>query len=485
MIVSGGELVLSDTSPAFHRQQYFTPGGFGLIGAFATYAQCYRRNIWVYSAVNKLARSGARLPLRVYDRVSDDERRTAFDTPYATLLRNPNPKHAAFFLWLWTMSTVELYGEAMWAKVRGRRGQVVELWPLHPANVYTRLEEGELFYYFGAGTSTAPQLRIPAADIVHFKGYNPDSTVRGMSPLEPLRETVVNEDAARRATTSFWRRGARPGMVLSHPKTMSDGAMKRLKANWDEIHGGTDNTGGTAILEEGMKPERIMLSAEEAQYIETRKLNREEVCGAYDIPPPALHILDHATYSNITEQLRSIFRDVMPPRLQCYETTLDLELRADFGADGLYQEFDLAEVLRGDPEREAEADQKAVNSGILMPSEARRRRNLPFVPGSDRLFVNATLIPIEDTSQHTSDVPAALDVPAVGAGEAKRLTAEVVQTVTARAAKRASLEDIDPAALVAGLNGKSALVLGLLDQAKDAGQDVPDFCATLWALARR
>jgi phage portal protein BeeE len=78
-----------------------------------------------------------------------------------------------------------------------------------------------------------------------------------------------------------------------------------LKAQFDAAHAGADNTGSTVVFEEGVKRRIVQLSAEEMQYIESRKLNREEVCAAFDVPPPVVHILDHATFSNITEQLRS------------------------------------------------------------------------------------------------------------------------------------------------------------------------------------
>ena len=82
------------------------------------------------------------------------------------------------------------------------------------------------------------------------------------------------------------------------------------------------------MLEEGMKAEKVELTAEESQYIETRKLNREEVCAAYDIPPPVVHILDRATFSNITENLRSVYRDTQAPRLNMFESVLENDLRA-------------------------------------------------------------------------------------------------------------------------------------------------------------
>jgi HK97 family phage portal protein len=388
-----------------------------------------------------------------------------------------------------------IYGEALWVKVRGRDGKPAELWPLHPGNVYTRNNpDGELEYYFYVGASSVPEMAIPSRDIVHFRSYNPDTTVRGMSPLEPLRQTLVNEDAARRATTAFWNNGARPGGVLTHPKQLSQDAGDRLRTKWEHLNAGTDKTGRTVVLEEGMKFERVMLNAEESQYIETRKLAREEACALYDVPPPVVHILDHATFSNITEQMRSMYRDTMAPRLGLFESVVDMQLRPEFDAAGnLYAEFLMDEVLRGDFEVRANAYQAAINSGWMQPAEVRSAENLPPVDGADRLFVNATLIPIDEVSQHTSPALPALDlpdeqqppaIPAVATEVPKSLPSAVARKVAARASRCDALEDIDPDALTAGLNGSTRMVLTLLGQSKQAGDDVSTFCALVWALAK-
>jgi HK97 family phage portal protein len=494
-VISGGQLMLADTSPTFARSTYWAPSGVALTTQFATYAAIWRAQLWVYVLVNKLALGTARLPIKVYERVDELTRKSAWDSPYAKLIRRPNPKHDPFFFWLWTASTRELYGEALWTKVRDGNGRPVELWPLHPVNVFTKEEGGELFYYFYGNASTEPTFAIPARDIVHFRGYNPDTTQRGVSACEPLRQTLLNEDSARRATTSFWARGARPGVTLEHPGVISKDASARLKANWEAVAAGTDRTGATVVLEEGMKANRLDLTAEEAQYLETRKLNREEVCAAFDVPPPVVHILDHATYSNITEQMRSLYRDTMAPRLGGYESTLDMQLRPDFGGDTLYAEFLLDEVLRGDFEQRSEAKMKAINSAQLTPNEARRMENLEPLDGGDRLFINSTMIPIDEVSvraQPAGTAPAAappegappvLPEPPQAAPPPKALTRRVAAKVAGRAVSCETLSEVDDKALVAGLNGAAPAVLALLDQSRAAGDDVSKFCALLWALA--
>jgi HK97 family phage portal protein len=433
------------------------PGSLELGGHWASYGEIYRRQLWVSVVVNKLANGTARLPLKVYRRTGE-AREPAADHPYAELLRRPNRRQDSKFFWLWTVSTFNIYGEAFWLKLRDPAGRPNQLVLIHPANVVSEEQrDGTVKWSFDNGTVRVDN--IPEWDLVPFRTYNPNSLHRGLSPLEPLRATLENEDAARRATSSFWRNGARPGVVLSHPGKLGDVSAKRLRLQWDELLAGADNTAKTVVLEEGMKPEKLMLTAEEAQYIETRKLNREEVCAGYDTPPPVVHILDHATYSNITEQMRSMYRDTMAPKLGALEATMEHHLRAsqrgnasepDFG-DEVYAEFLMDEVLRGDFEQRADSYQKAVNSGWLTINEVRRYENLTPVDGGDQSFVNSTMVPISAAGQQDE--------------------AAMLRTVLGRLARPNSLDEVDGEALVRGMNGES--VLAELEAARAANEGVP------------
>jgi HK97 family phage portal protein len=469
MLLSGGILVKEAvvwsgtpaTWPGWDQLQ--------LGSSWASYGEIYKRQLWVAVLVNKRARATARLPLKVYER-NVDGREEARDHPYARLLRRPNEKHSRNLLWLWLMSTWDIYGEVFLAKQRDRGGRPIALLPLHPTAMHPEDErDGQVLWTFRTGKVQVD--KIPTSDLVHVRTYNPDNMIRGLSPLEPLRRTLEFEDAAQRSQSSFWRKGARPGLALTHPKTISKPAADRLKVQWDQIAAGADNTGTTVVLEEGMKPEVLTISAEEAQYIESRKLNREEACAAYDMPPPAVHILDRATFNNITEQFRSVYRDTMAPVLGAWEEELEFQLRGaiqpgrdgpDFG-DDVYSEFLLDEVLRGDFEKRAEATQKAINSAQMTPNEARQLENRPPLPGGDQLYINSTMVPLDLADDVT-------------AGAAARwLTSEETRTLMGRLSRQKQLDEVDPSALVAGLNGASDLVLGELEAAKAAGLDVAGF----------
>ena len=440
--------------------------GLRLNTTFASYGKIYETHLWVAVLVNKLANGTARLPLPVYRR-TDTGRDDARETSYARLLRNPNPVMDRFTFWQWTSSTYDVNGEAIWIKVRPSPGaEPTQLWPLHPANVVTERDDAGVLWYVWRYARDL-ELRWPSHDVVHFRTFNPASTLRGLSRLEPLRATLMNEDAIRRAQQAFWKNGARPSVILTHPKELRGGAAKRVKESWQEAHGGIESWSKTAILEEGMKAEVVQLSSEEMQMIESRKVNREEACAMYDVPPPVVHILDHATFSNITEQMRSQYRDTQAPRIGMFESVIDHQLRPDFDPHGeLYAEFLMDEVLRGSFEQRAEAYQKAINSGWMQPAEARDKENMPDGgEASRRLYINGAAVPLELAGGR----PAGL----AGDPDDEADPVEILRTIAGRLSRATSPADVDAHALLRGLPAAAAdTVSAHLNAALVRGDDI-------------
>jgi HK97 family phage portal protein len=474
MFVSDGSLVTTKTPVDWARGTSYFPymPPMSTQGWPSAYAGIYSRQLWVYVVVSKRAKATARLPLPVYRR-EDLNRPRVDDHPMSLLLSNPNPGMTGFDLWRWTSATFDIYGDTFWYK-RRRRGQVEGLYPLHPSSM--AYNDGS--WSFDNGRLVLRD--IPDADLVRFRDFNPDSLSRGMSPLEPLRSTLENEWSARVATSSFWARGARPGTALLHKGSLSQDATNRLKAQWDAVAGGAGNTGGTVVLEEGMEPKALTLTAEEAQYIETRKLNREEVCAAYDIPPPVVHILDHATFSNITEQMRSMYRDTMAPHLKGFEAAIELDLRrAEWPDDDVYAEFLMDEVLRGDFETRQDALAKASHMTI---AEKRKVENLPFIEGTDRIFLNTATMPLDAIDAQSAAIVAQTEQSANPLAEVIPLAA--ARSVMGRLSWQTSLDQIDARALTDGLaEAHQAAVIAALSDVQDKGGSVADLRYTVRLMA--
>jgi HK97 family phage portal protein len=467
MLISNGSLVTK--TPTFTTDGYFpwTPPMSG--GWPSAYGAMYKSHLWVYVLVNKLARAEARLPLPVYER-DDLNRPRADDHPLAMLLRQPNPALSGFDLWLWTRSMRGIFGEAFWLKDR-TAGVPTGLYPLHPASMRYN-DEGT--WDFDNGKLVLKGIKD--IDLVTFKSFNPDSSVRGLSPMEPLRSTLESEWSSRQTTNATWAQGARPGVLLTHPKNISEGAQKRLKAEWNSVAAGPANAGATVLLEEGMTAEKWTLTNEEAQYIEGRKLNREEACAAYDVPPPVVHILDRATFSNITEQMRSMYRDTMAPLLKEDESVIEQDLRrAEWPNDDVYAEFLMDEVLRGDFEARADAYQKA---NYMTIAEKRKAENLPFIVGTDRIFMNTATLPLD-----AIDAQAAALVAETGGDGAEVIPLHAVRSVMGRLSWQQALSQVDLSALVDGLNGSSEAVMRAFHAESESGGDVASLRKRISAMA--
>ena len=403
MILSNGQVktlapqAFAEIAPQFYNSYFVPRSGLDLETNFATYAQLYQKQPWVNTVVNKIAHNVARLGVNVWDESSEAGKVLDTSSPYAKLLEKPCPDLDQYSFWLWLAATYEINGEAYLIKLRDERRKIIGLVPMHPAQTKIhRDKDGTVTYQFLGH----PNQEFAGDDIVPFRAFDPFGAMRGMSRLEPLRSTLMNEDSARRATASWWRNMGRPSMVLQTEKKLGPEGRGRLQDAVRATAGGSSNAGGILVLEDDVKATTMQLTAEEMQYIESRKLNREEVCAVFDIPPNAVHILDHGTYSNMEQGLQSVYRDSMAPRITFLESVLNWYVGGEFNGQKKLARFNMSDVLRGDFEKQASAWTQLVNAGIAKPSEARPTFDLGDAgPQADKLYAHSAIQPLEKRDQ--------------------------------------------------------------------------------------
>jgi len=189
------------------------------------------------------------------------------------------------------------------------------------------------------------------------------------------------------------RNGARMSGYLERPAdapAWSETARDRFRRQWQSQYSGNGpGAGGTPILEDGMRFTAVSQTAKDLQYIEGRKLTREEVAAAYFVPPPMVGILENATFSNITEQHKMLYTDTLGPILTMVQEEIELQLIPDFepAPDRFYVEFNLREKLTGSFEERAAAIASAVGGPTMTVNEARALDNRPPVDGGDNMIV--------------------------------------------------------------------------------------------------
>ncbi len=375
---------------------------------FMSYAELYRTQPNVRTCVDFLARNVAQLGLHVYERVNDLDRRRLTDHPLARLLKQPNSWTTRYRLIESLMGDLGVYFNAYWLKWRVD-GVVTRLVRIPPELV--TVEGGFMPENYRVDVGTSP-LVFPAQDVVHFRGYNPSSSTAGLSPLETLRRILAEEHAMGDYREGFWRNAARMSGIIERPReapNWSDAAQQLFKEQWAALYSGTDNSGKTAVLEEGMTWKPMTFNAQESEYLASRKLTREECARAYHIPLPMVGILDHATFSNIREQHQNLYQDCLSPWLKMIEEEIELQLVPEFDDSGkVYVEFNIAEKMAGDFEEQIRSLQAAVGRPWMTANEARARLNMPQLAGDANALVTPLNVLVGGQASPRDAAPKAL-----------------------------------------------------------------------------
>jgi HK97 family phage portal protein len=380
------------------------------------YAEIWRTQPAVRTVCSFLGRNIAELGIHVFRRLSDTDRERLTDHPLAQLLNNPAPWLTRYRMMNALVQDRAVYDTAYWVKLRveGTEG-VAGLSRLAPFRVEPKGDGGffadEFLYQGDKGKRI-----FKREEIVHFHGYNPSDDVNGSSPIESLRRVLAEDYEASRMREQTLRNGARVSGYLRRPLEAPDWgteARKRFKRGWRQQYAGNGpEAGGTPVLEDGMEFVPASWNSEELQYIQVRKLTREEVAAAYHIPPPMVGILDHATFGNIEEQHKMLYMDTLGPWLTDLKEEIELQLLSEFeDRAGVYTEFNLAAKLKGSFEEQASSLQTLVGAPVMTRNEGRGRLNLPQVPGGDELITPLNVIvggqasPTDSGSQNEAAAP--------------------------------------------------------------------------------
>lgn len=358
-----------------------------------SYVQIYRSQPHVRTVCDFLGRNIAQLGLHVFRRVSDTDRERLTGHPLAQLLSRPNLFTTRYRLINALVQDIAVFDAAVWARIRPEDagndvGGLVRL-PMDRTTPVDGdwMEPGGFEVKGSSGT-----LLVPRDRAVYFRGYNPSSSREGLSPMETLRGILAEGVSSQVYREQLWKNGARMSGWIARPSEApkwSDKGRERFRADWRGLYTGDGQmAGGTPILEDGMQWHAGGMTPEQAQYLETRKLTREEVASAYHIPLPMVGILDNATFSNIREQHRQLYQDTLGPWLVWLAEEIELQLLPDLpDSDGVYCEFNIAEKMRGSFEEQAAAASTAAGGPWMTRNEIRARNNLPQIDGGDDLIV--------------------------------------------------------------------------------------------------
>ena len=344
----------------------------------------------VYACVRILAETIASLPLHTYKTTPEGREKANGHPLYRILHDEPNLDMTSFVFRETMMGHLLIWGNAYAQIIRDGAARVKSLHLLPPDKMaVSRDKKGELVYTLNPqGDPTV----FRREEILHIPGLGFDGLI-GYSPIEMARNALGMAMAAEEYGAAFFGSGATPGGVLEHPATVKD--PKKLKEEWNAAHRGSGKAHGMVVLEEGLKYHPITIPPEQAQFLQTRKYQTEEICRIFRVPPHLVADLERATFSNIEHQSISFVVHTIRPWLVRIEQAMNKALLLTSEKADYFTGFVVDGLLRGAYESRMKGYSIGIQNGFMTPNECRSLENWNAVPDGDKLMVNGNMLPLE------------------------------------------------------------------------------------------
>ena len=341
----------------------------------------------VYACVRILSEAIAGLPLHLYRYKEDGGKEQAVDNNLYRLLHDePNPEMTSFVFRETLMTHLLLWGNAYAQIIRNGKGEVIALYPLMPNKMSVdRDEKGQLYYTYSraneeAATMTGNTVILKPSDVLHIPGLGFDGLV-GYSPIAMAKNAIGMAIACEEFGAKFFANGAAPSGVLEHPGTIKDPA--KVRDSWNSTFGGSANSGKVAVLEEGMKYTPISISPEQAQFLETRKFQINEIARIFRVPPHMVGDLEKSSFSNIEQQSLEFVKYTLEPWVVRWEQALSRALLSITEKPTYFFKFNLEGLLRGDYQSRMNGYAIARQNGWMSANDIRELENQDRIPAEE------------------------------------------------------------------------------------------------------
>jgi len=366
----------------------------------------------VYSCVRILAEAVAGLPLHLYRYTESGGKEKAIDHPLYLLLHDePNPEMSSFVFRETLMTHLLLWGNAYAQIIRNGKNEVVALYPLMPNKMSVdRDEHGQLYYTYQRSNEEAPTMKgssviLKPSDVLHIPGLGFDGLV-GYSPIAMAKNAIGMAIACEEFGAKFFANGAAPSGVLEHPGTIKD--PSRVREAWQSQFGGSSNSGKVAVLEEGMKYTPISISPEQAQFLETRKFQINEIARIFRVPPHMVGDLEKSSFSNIEQQSLEFVKYTLDPWVIRWEQSIMRSLLTPEEKKTYYAKFNLDGLLRGDYQSRMNGYAIGRQNGWMSANDIRELENLDRIPeeeGGDLYLINGNMLPMKNAGAFANTTP--------------------------------------------------------------------------------
>lgn len=363
----------------------------------------------VYSCVRILSEAVAGLPLHLYRYKEGGGKEKAIDLPLYRLLHDePNPEMSSFVFRETLMTHLLLWGNAYAQIIRNGKGEVIALYPLMPNKMRVdRDENGNLYYEYvhssdEADTMKNTTVRLTPYNVLHIPGLGFDGLV-GYSPIAMAKNAIGMAIACEEYGAKFFANGAAPSGVLEHPGVIKD--PQKVREAWQSQFGGSQNANKIAVLEEGMKYTPISISPEQAQFLETRKFQINEIARIFRVPPHMVGDLEKSSFSNIEQQSLEFVKYTLDPWVMRWEQSLSRALFTEEEKKTLFFKFNVEGLLRGDYQSRMNGYATARQNGWMSANDIRELENMDKIPaeqGGDLYLINGSMLPMQNAGAYAN-----------------------------------------------------------------------------------
>lgn len=338
----------------------------------------------VYACIRIISETVGSLPLKIYRNTGNGKSEAPNHRLYKLLHDSPNPEMTAMTFREMLQAHVLTWGNAYAYIVRDGAGRITQLYPITPDRIWPHRREQDKRLVYAVDMPTKEFRWVWPQDIFHLRGLGWDG-IRGYSPIYMAREAIGMGLAAEEFGARFFGQGTHLGGVVQYPEALSEEAYERLKASMQEQYQGLGQSHLLLLLEEGGSFQRLGVPPNEAQFIEARKFQIQEIARIYRMPPHMLADLERATHTNIEHQALEFVTQTLRPWLVRWEQEINFKL---LGNDNNYFAEHVVEgLLRGDIQARYNAYAIGRQHGWLNADEIRELENLnPLPEGQGQVY---------------------------------------------------------------------------------------------------
>ena len=362
-------------------------------GAVVNYKTAFDVSV-VYRCASLLAEGLAMVPLKVHQAGKDGSISPAIDHPaYWLLSKKPNDWQTSYEFRHMVGLHLAFCREAFVFVNRSVNGKILELLPYAP-NVVTKVKGDEqLSLSYKITLSGGKQIEVPAENMWHIKGASWDG-ITAIETIKAAREAIGLALATEEHSSRMFSNGARVGGVLSTDKSLSKEQITELRESWEQTQGGSNNAFKTAVLYGGLQWQSAGFNSNDAQLVESRRNQVEEICRFFGILPIMVGFADKtATYASAEAMFTAHVIYTLLPFYRLVEDSADVWLLGmDEIKQGFYTKLNASGLLRGSIKDRAEFYTKMYNIGAMNPNQIRELEEMNPYEGGEKYRVPLNMI---------------------------------------------------------------------------------------------